>query len=346
MNIFLDTNIMLSLYGVERSTLQAISGVLTNAKSDAIHLYYTDQVRREFERQRENVVSRAISDIGMGQLKVPAYVVDMHEYEAIRNEFNDLQARLKVIQGQLERDAVSRELPADKVVEELWKAAKRISVETDHLIRARERDIRNDPPRKANSHGDGISWEALLDHSFSNNQLTIASLDGDWASERQGMHHIHPYLVWEWQERHGKSAKLDLARGLDELPGTDELLTTRRRQLVEELRLSGSFSETHQILSRLSGYNGMTRLEDEILIDALNNNSQVSAIILDSDVLDFYLKFIVQRYGQSQRLSELTERSRLDSIPTLSPEVFEQFRVEVLHQITEDYHNFVNEEPF
>ena len=67
-------------------------------------------------------------------------------------------------------------------------------------------------------------------------------------------------------------------------------------ELVERLRNSGSFEETHEIIALLQKFPKFTQKQIRLLFTALVHNSQVRWIGTDSDVADFFRQFETLAY--------------------------------------------------
>lgn len=63
-------------------------------------------------------------------------------------------------------------------------------------------------------------------------------------------------------------------------------------ELIEKLRLSGSFMETHGIIAMLNKYSSWSNIQIEALCKSAIKNSQVNLIIYDEDVHQFYKKIL------------------------------------------------------
>lgn len=61
-----------------------------------------------------------------------------------------------------------------------------------------------------------------------------------------------------------------------------------RNNLINNLKQSNSFAETHGLINSLRKHSNWTYRQKEALAEALVLNSQVNAIIEDDDVFEFY----------------------------------------------------------
>lgn len=63
-------------------------------------------------------------------------------------------------------------------------------------------------------------------------------------------------------------------------------------ELIEKLKLSNSFMDTHGIIAMLNKYSSWSNIQIEALCESAINNSQVSLIIRDDDVKKFYTRIL------------------------------------------------------
>ena len=66
----------------------------------------------------------------------------------------------------------------------------------------------------------------------------------------------------------------------------------RKDALIAELKSSRSFAFTHLVIKNLSEYDSWSNEQKDALFSALVNNMQISWIIYDEDVYDFYIRLL------------------------------------------------------
>lgn len=72
-----------------------------------------------------------------------------------------------------------------------------------------------------------------------------------------------------------------------------DLQTEREKlELIEKLKLSNSFNSTHKIIDKLNKYSSWSNIQIEELCESAINNNQVSLIIGDKDVNEFYTEIL------------------------------------------------------
>lgn len=72
-----------------------------------------------------------------------------------------------------------------------------------------------------------------------------------------------------------------------------KLQTEQEKQdLIEQLKRSGSYQTTHGVIAMLRKHSGWTDTQIEELCSAVENNTQVSDILGDNDVISFYIDIL------------------------------------------------------
>ena len=184
-------------------------------------------------------------------------------------------------------------LPADKTILEFFEGADYIDCEEVIDLGYKRYKIGN-PPGKDNKYGDAIIWEALLKNIPNGEDLYIISADSDYRSiidEKK----INPFLEKEWNAKKKSSIKFytNLVDFLKEHVKDIDLQTEREKlELIEKLKLSNSFNSTHKIIDKLNKYSSWSNIQIEELCESAINNNQVSLIIGDKDVNEFYTEIL------------------------------------------------------
>jgi hypothetical protein len=120
------------------------------------------------------------------------------------------------------------------------------------------------------------------------------TLDGDFSSPLNS-EAILDFLDEEWKER--KSiGQVHLFRSIsgffkDQSLDIELSIEQANDELVQRLKASDNFEETHEIISKLSAYDNFTLKQKRGLFWALVHNSQVGWIAEDDDVKEFFVNF-------------------------------------------------------
>jgi hypothetical protein len=152
------------------------------------------------------------------------------------------------------------------------------------------------PPGKKNGlYGDEINWESLLEHIPSDSHFILISDDKDFKSPLNE-NELKEFLVREWEEK--KGSKILFYRSLTSFFKEHKINIELRWEeekdrLILELLESPNFAATHGIIGKLSKFINFSEEQIKNIGKAAILNSQVSWIAQDSDVKQFYEKYIL-----------------------------------------------------
>lgn len=310
-NIFIDTNVLLSLYDVGSNNLTTFRDLL-KLMEDKIQVLLPEQVKNEFYRNRENKLNTIFSNLPPIPNSFPNVIKDNENFHGIDQELRDLAILYQELIKNIKVSASEEQLLADQAIKEVFDKAKWLVVEDSIIKQAKRRyDIGNPPGKKA-SYGDAIIWETLLTKSKKRQDIFFVSSDNDYSSQLD-RNKISSYLGTEWKnkinsdiyffknldkllkDRHFKE-ELD-KRGRENSQEISVLLENidleivyerNKNNLINNLKQSKSFEETHSLISSLSKLSDWTYSQRRDLAEALVNNNQVRSIISDADVFQFY----------------------------------------------------------
>lgn len=305
-NLFIDTNIFLSFYRISNEDLNQLSKLADNLDDSEIVLFLPEQVRDEFQRNREAVIGQTMRSLRDYKFPAsfPLMCFDYQEYERFRKLIRDCRDAHSSLVKALEKDIQNESLQADIVVEKIFDVARRVETTPALLERARNRTELGRPPGKPGSLGDAMNWEALLSIVPNSESLYIISDDGDFASPLDN-ESINPYLAKEW-----KNSKWSEVYFYRTLSGAFEVLefpiilseVSRMSECITELENSSSFQSTLSAIERLNEFgSGLSTWHLNRLLCALGQNHQVWMTLADEDVLDFYVDLIDGRFDDIYR---------------------------------------------
>jgi len=160
-NIFIDTNILLSLYDASSNNLSIFKQLL-ELMEDEIQVLLPEQVKNEFYRNRENRLSIIFSNLPLIPKAFPNVIKDNEEFEEISQEIATVASSYQKIVRSIKESASKEELLADKVIKEVFDKAIWLNVDDKIIKRAKRRYDVGNPPGKKGSYGDAIIWETLL----------------------------------------------------------------------------------------------------------------------------------------------------------------------------------------
>lgn len=290
-NVFIDTNIFLSLYDFSTDTLSSLEELVIYLKNDKVKIYLTEQVVNEFWRNRENKIKQGIDEFKKFTAKTKfSNLEKSHEkFEELNTALNSFKIIHSDILSNLEEKTSSQQLPADILISELFINSSVIKI-TDNIIKiAKNRYDLGNPPGKNNSYGDAINWEILLNASSLRFQkLYFVTNDNDYISilDKQK---INPFLLQEWKVKtHGEIEICNNFNKFFKLSHINIIVKEEQEKtnLILDLKNSNTFSTTHLLIRKMSKYMFNAQEKKEIFEIALSN-SQVSLIGSDEDVSSF-----------------------------------------------------------
>lgn len=287
-NLFIDTNVWLSLYHFSKNDLDKLLE-LHEFIDHEIKLYLTEQVYDEIKRNRENKIKNAMDSFKNFKLEFPSFVKGYPEYESFKNKFDSLKNMHKDWLKKIEEEIIAETTQVDQVIKKFWEG-QFIKRETELVEKAKLRYNMGNPPGKDNKYGDAINWEILLKEVPPGEDLYFITEDRDFASPLDEKVFL-PFLQKEWNEK--KKSKVIFFRNLDEFLRVyyhEQRLKTEneKNDLIEALENSISFAATHSIINSLRNYSDFTDQQCEKLFSIANTNSQVCWILNDRDVGAFY----------------------------------------------------------
>lgn len=311
MHVFLDTNILLSFYHLSGEDLEELRKLSTLIEQGRITLWLPDQVRDEFLRNRDNKVVDAIAKFREEKLQkqFPQICKDYEEYAGLRELQGQYQKQRETLISKLQEDAVSGNFKADGVIRELLEKATLVD-SAPYVELARVRAERGNPPGKNTSVRDGINWETLLASVPDREDLHCIADDSDYRSVLvEDL--LHPFLEDEWVRR--KKSSIHYYRRISsffkEHFGSIRLAAELEKEHdIRKLVHAGSFAATHAAIARLTSYEDFSPQQVEQLAAAALSNSQITWILEDPDVFEFY-DGLLTNYGS---IIEENVRAELD----------------------------------
>lgn len=323
-NLFIDTNVLLSFYHFSSDDLEELRKLTLLVGQGELKLYFPDQVRDEFFRNRPSKISDALKRLRSQTVSVqfPQLSKDYGQYEQLR-ELQRQYSRLHTdLVNQIEEDVRLGGLKADSVLNELFAQAAQVPTTAQLVERARLRMDLANPPGKKGSLGDAVIWEALLETVPQGQGLCLITDDSDFNSALNE-DELHPFLAAEWSAR--KHSPLTLFKRLSRFFQTHypqiELATEEEKDsLIRELAASRSFRRTHELIDRLAAFAEFTDAQLSEIARAAATNNQIYYIINDPDVRDFLVATLRQRApflenDTIERLNQLFGEEVFDLIP-------------------------------
>lgn len=294
-NLFIDSNIWLSLYHFTNDDLAQFSK-LKDMVNKSIRLFVPQQVYDEIVRNREAKLKDALKSFEVNAFRFPAFCKGYSEFEKTKDAYNNFVLQVNTWKKKIEVDIQSHRLPADVTISHILEDVELIPCH-DYIDKAYMRYRIGNPPGKDNKYGDAINWECLLASVPHGEDLYFISADKDYRSDLiDGQ--IKDFLNLEWIKKKEseihfyKNLVLFLSENITEIKLEAE---NEKKSLIEQLSTSASFQKTHDIIATLKMFSGWTENQIEQLCSIAENNTQVSYILKDSDVLDFYANILSKK---------------------------------------------------
>jgi len=216
-HLFIDTNRYLLLYGFKKEDLEGIKKIVELIKRGEITLWLPQQVINEFNRNRDKIllekckqIKRAIKAINDYKNKIPRFP-EIPEFQKELNEINEsfeeinkigekINAKLESIIELIKSNLKKESFLADKIIKELFSAAKILKYDEEVINKAKTRFDLDIPPGKEGSYGDAVIWETLLKEFPKGEDLYFVGFDNDFRSNIDN-NEFSPFLIKEWKER-------------------------------------------------------------------------------------------------------------------------------------------------
>ena len=302
MNIFIDTNVLLSFYHMTSDDLEELKKLGVLIDQQRLALYLPDQVIFEFRRNRENKIGDALKRLKEQRLNLqfPQICKDYDEYHELRELQKKYEEAHTALLSKINKDVSDHSLKADEIIESLFAKAINIAMENTLLDRARYRMQIGNPPGKEGSLGDAINWEALLKHVPDKIDIYFISDDRDYYSTLDESK-FKEYLLLEWSEK--KQSNIIFFRQLsaffkEHFPDIKLASELEKELLIKNLATSPNFSQTHRLIAKLSKYTDFTHAQANAIVEAAISNNQINWIIEDEDVFQLLQSVISGREDQ------------------------------------------------
>lgn len=303
MNLYIDANIFLDFYHLSGGDIEELKKLVALIEEGEIVLFTCKQLQEEVRRNRDAKISDAIKEFQKASFKVnfPAFCKHYLEYAEIQEALKLANSKHSQLLTKSTNDIKAENLNADALISDLFSKSKDIpysnSIFNNSISRFR---LGNPPGKKKVTMGDEVNWESLIEGVPNHEELHFVSGDGDYASSISP-EELNTFLKSEWQQK--KNSEICFYKSITDFfkkkfPDIKLASDIKVNKLIEKLAASGSFAMTHVVISELSKQAQFSKIQVEELINILDLNTQVSWIIGDPDVKDFY-RSIYEKYGEA-----------------------------------------------
>jgi predicted nucleic acid-binding protein len=323
MNLFIDTNVLLSFYHLSSDDLEELRKLIVLLGENRVALHLPEQVVNEFRRNRENKIADALKRFNEERLsgQFPQICKEYEEYSRLRKIIDAFQQTKGQLLEKITKDFRNETFKADNIISELFSRAKSISISTEVVQRAKLRYDLGNPPGKDKSYGDAVNWECLLAAVPNGEDLFFITNDGDYISETNKEDFSY-FLSREWTDK--KGSKIIFFRRLseffkDKFPHIKLATELEKEVLINGLANSGSFASTRRILRKLSKISDLTDAQLNEVVLATIINSQVSWILHDEDI-NGYVRQLIQGHESNIDPDNLRKLNELLDPPEPDPD--------------------------
>lgn len=308
-NLFIDSNIWLSLYHFTSDDLEQFSK-LKELNGTEIRLFIPEQIRNEVQRNRDAKIKDSLSKFEQFEFSFPAFCKNYEEYSDFSRDYNALKRRHKLWCEKIHEDISNQELPADKVIREFFESCPVMECTNEMILNAELRFRVGNPPGKDNKLGDAINWECLLTSVPNGEDLFFISTDKDYRSVVDDLS-FNLYLKEEWSKR--KDSQIHFFNSLVSFLKAHvqeiELRTEQHKdELINGLTYSHNFLTTHAMIRSLSEYHDWSARQIDDICSAAVNNRQINWILGDDDVFSFYEKLLSSIDANTENVAEIRKR--------------------------------------
>ena len=291
MQLFIDTNILLSFYSLNQEDLSELNKLIDAIKRQQITLLLTDQIIDEFNRNREQRIDGAIKSLRNQTFnpQFPQLCEDYPEVDTLRESLKHYEQAHATLINKILTDIKSRTLKADLIIQSLFSLGKKLTGNSTILDRARLRMAVGNPPGKNNSLGDAINWECLLDETPAGKDLFFITGDKDYCSALNE-DEFSDFLLNDWYSK--KQTKIYFYKRLsgfckEQFPEIAIASVRDKEFLIRDLVNSQSIGDTQKAIAKLSYYQEFTAAQVNTIITAAISNRQVVWSIEDERVRSF-----------------------------------------------------------
>lgn len=288
LNLFIDTNVLLTFYHFSGEDLEELKRLSVLIKAKKARLFVPGQVGDEFRRNREAKIADAIGSLREQKLpaRYPRFCQDYAEYAEMCELQKQYEKSRSALIDKVLADSAGKSLKADGIIDELLSRGETVIVTAALLDLARIRIDLGNPPGKSGSLGDAVNWECLLDAVPDGEELHFITDDRDYASPLY-RETFNEFLLDEWRARKGSdlvSYRRLSAFFAAKFPKIKLASEIEKELLIQELAASGTFRQTHSLVAKLSKWPDFTVDQASAILNAAVNNSQVGWIASDYDV--------------------------------------------------------------
>ena len=314
MQLFIDTNILLSFYSLNQEDLAELSKLSDLIAQQHITLLLTDQIIDEFNRNREQRIDGAIKSLRSQTFnpQFPQLSEDYPEVDLVRESLKHYEQAHIALVNRMTIDIKAKALKADRIIQSFFTLGKKLPAHSHILDRARFRMGVGNPPGKNNSLGDAINWECLLAEIPAGEDLFFVTGDKDYCSALNE-DEFSDFLQTEWQNK--KQKQIYFYKRLsgfckEQFPEIALASVRDKEFLIRDLVNSQSIGDTQKAIAKLTYYQEFTAAQVNTIVAAAISNRQVVWSI-EEDLVKGFLSSLVINNSQYLDPDSLTNICQL-----------------------------------
>jgi predicted nucleic acid-binding protein len=313
MQLFIDTNILLSFYSLNQDDLAELNKIIDAIEQQQITLLLTDQIINEFYRNREQRIDGAIKSFRTQTFSTqfPQLCEDYPELDTLREALKHHEQAHAALAAKILVDIKAKTLKADQIIQSLFSLGKKLNPDLATVERAKLRMSVGNPPGKNNSLGDAINWESLLNQTPAGEDLYFITGDKDYCSALND-DDFSDFLLTEWDIQ--KQTKIYFYKRLssfckEQFPEITIATARDKDFLIRDLVNSQSISNTQIAIAKLSYYSEFTAAQVNTIVGAAISNRQVGWSIEDDRVKSFLRSVVTdnEQYLDAASLAAIAE---------------------------------------
>lgn len=213
-HLFIDTNRYLTLFELQKEELGDIEKIVKCIRDKKITLWLPEQVKIEVERNIEpqillkkytlqcKKIESIINKSDFADLpKIQGCEEELSKInkaqESIKGNYSQINSIIEQIKNKIRTKIREDAEVPNKVINELFSAAKFIPYDEALIKKAFNRNDLRTPPGKNGSYGDSVIWETLLKEFPERENIHFVGFDSDFRSDLDN-NEFSPFLTKEW----------------------------------------------------------------------------------------------------------------------------------------------------
>ncbi len=261
--LFVDTNILLDFYRIQKSDINM--KYLEQLEACKDRLIIGSQVEMEYKKNRQKVILESLaqfSNPNLSNLSTPALVAGLQASKMIEKKRNEITVQYKIVNTKIQK-ILTNPLQNDPVFQSLQRLFKinspyNLNRESKKRFKirqlARKRFCLGYPPRKPNdtSIGDAVNWEWIVQCAVdSAKDIVIVTRDNDYGATYKDESYLNDWLKQEFKQRVSQRRKILLTQKLSvglkivHAAVTDEM-EKAEQQLIESQNIASTVPEIYE----------------------------------------------------------------------------------------------------